>query len=63
MPVGAQPAPDLVQRDFTAHAPNRLWVADITYVATWVGWLYLAVVVDAWSHKVVGWAMATHPSL
>jgi putative transposase len=57
---GARPAPDLVQRNFTAEAPNRLWVADITYIATWTGWLYLAVVVDAWSRKVVGWAMSTH---
>ena len=51
---GARPAPDLVQRNFTASAPDRLWVADITFVATWTGWLYLAVVVDAWSRKVVG---------
>jgi len=57
---GARPAPDLVQRNFAANAPNRLWVADITYVATWAGWLYLAVVVDVWSRKVVGWAMSTH---
>jgi transposase InsO family protein len=57
---GAQPAPDLVQRDFTATGPDELWVADITYVATRAGWLYLAVVVDAWSRRVVGWAMATH---
>jgi putative transposase len=57
---GARPAPDLVQRDFSASAPNRLWVADITYIATWMGWLYLAVVVDAWSRKVVGWAMSPH---
>lgn len=57
---GARPAPDLVQRDFSAEAPNRLWVADITYIATWTGWLYLAVVVDAWSRKVVGWAMSIH---
>jgi len=56
----AHPAPDLVQRNFTSSAPDRLWVADITYVATWTGWLYLAVVVDAWSRKVVGWAMSTH---
>ena len=54
------PAPDLVQRDFAASGPNRLWVADITYVATWAGFLYLAVVVDAWSRRVVGWAMADH---
>jgi len=58
--LGARPAPDLVQRNFSAEAPNRLWVADITYIATWTGWLYLAVVVDAWSRKVVGWAMLTH---
>ena len=57
---GAQAAPDLVQRDFSAEAPDRLWVADITYVPTWAGWLYLAVVLDAWSRRIVGWAMATH---
>ena len=56
----APPAPDLVERDFTAPAPNRLWVADITYVPTGSGFLYLAVVVDAFSRRVVGWAMATH---
>jgi putative transposase len=56
----ARPAPDLVKRDFTATAPNTLWVADITYVPTWVGFLYLAVVIDVWSRRVVGWAMATH---
>ena len=53
-------AADLVQRDFTATAPNHLWVADITYVATWAGFLYLAVVLDAFSRRVIGWAMATH---
>ena len=57
---GAQRAPDLVNRDFDVAGPNRLWVADITYVRTWAGFLYLAVVVDAWSRKVVGWAMANH---
>lgn len=56
----ARPAPDLVERDFSASGPNELWVADITYVSTWSGWLYLAVVLDAWSRRVVGWAMATH---
>ena len=56
----AQPAPDLVQRNFTASRPNELWVADITYIPTWAGFLYLAVVLDAWSRRVVGWAMATH---
>jgi putative transposase len=58
--VGAQPAPDLVERDFTAARPNQLWVADITYIPTWSGFLYLAVVVDAWSRRVVGWSMASH---
>lgn len=53
-------ASDLVHRDFTATAPNQLWVADITYVPTWAGFLYLAVVLDAFSRRVVGWAMATH---
>ena len=52
--------PDLVDRDFTAVGPDRLWVADITYVPTWAGFLYLAVVLDAWSRRVVSWAMATH---
>jgi putative transposase len=55
-----RPAPDLVDRDFKADGPDQLWVADITYVPTWAGFLYLAVVVDAWSRRVVGWAMATH---
>jgi putative transposase len=59
--VSARPAPDLVQRTFTAEAPDRLWVADITYIATWAGFLYLAVVLDAFSRRVVGWAMANHP--
>jgi putative transposase len=57
---GAQRAPDLVNRDFDVAGPNRLWVADITYIRTWAGFLYLAVVVDAWSRRVVGWAMANH---
>ena len=53
-------AADLVQRDFSAPAPDQLWVADITYVPTWMGFLYLAVVLDAFSRRVVGWSMATH---
>ena len=57
---GASAAPDLVDRDFTAPGPDRLWVADITYIPTWAGFLYLAVVLDAWSRRVVGWAMETH---
>lgn len=56
----AAPAPDLVGRTFTVPGPDRLWVADITYVPTWRGFLYLAVVLDAWSRRVIGWAMATH---
>jgi putative transposase len=56
----ARPAPDLVARHFTVAGPDQLWVADITYVPTWAGFLYLAVVVDAWSRRVIGWAMETH---
>ena len=56
----ARPAADLVERDFRASAPDQLWVADITYIPTWSGFLYLAVVLDAWSRRIVGWAMATH---
>ena len=54
-----RPAADLVDRDFTAEKPDELWVADITYIATWTGFLYLAVVLDAFSRKVVGWAMGS----
>jgi putative transposase len=53
-------APDLVERKFIADRPNTLWVADITYVPTWAGFLFLAIVLDAFSRRVVGWAMATH---
>lgn len=56
----ARPAPDLVDRDFEVTAPDELWVADITYIPTWAGFLYLAVVVDAFSRRVVGWSMKTH---
>jgi putative transposase len=56
----AAPAPDLVNRDFRADAPNTLWIADITYVPTWSGFLYLSVVIDVFSRRVVGWAMETH---
>jgi putative transposase len=55
-----RPAPDLVNRDFAAAGRDQLWVADITYIPTGAGFLYLAVVVDAWSRRVVGWSMATH---
>jgi len=57
---GARPAPDLVQRHFVADAPNRLWVADATYVPTAEGFLYLAVVLDVFSRRIVGWAMSNH---
>ena len=50
----------MVDRDFTAFRPNRLWFADITFVPTASGFLYLAVVLDAWSRKIVGWSMASH---
>ena len=56
----ARPAPDLVDRNFTASGPNQLWIADITYIPTATGFLYLAVVLDVWSRKVVGWSMANH---
>ena len=56
---GGRQAPDLVERNFTAEAPDRLWVADITYIPTWAGFLYLAVVLDAFSRRIVGWSMAT----
>jgi putative transposase len=52
-----RPAPELVQREFKADGPNRLWVADITYVPTWAGFIYLAIVLDACSRRVVGWCI------
>jgi len=55
-----RPSADLVDRNFYANAPNILWVADITYVPTWAGFLYLAVVLDAFSRRIVGWAMGTN---
>ena len=56
-PTIAQPM-DLVERDFTAPAPNRLWVADITYVGTWAGMAYVASVTDVYSRRIVGWNVA-----
>lgn len=53
-------APDLVKGDFTATAADRCWVGDITYIKTWTGWVYLATVIDLYSRKVVGWALADH---
>lgn len=58
--VSTATAPDLVERNFTAAAPNQLWVADISYLRSWEGFVYPAVVVDAFSRKVIGWAMADH---
>jgi putative transposase len=52
-----RPACDLVDRNFRADGPNRLWVADITYVPTWTGFIYLSVVLDAFSRRIVGWSM------
>jgi putative transposase len=57
---GITPATDLVERQFRPDRPNVLWVADITYLRTGEGWLYLAAVQDAYSRQIVGWAMATH---
>src|SRR5215208_4645401 len=58
--ANASPAPDLVQRRFAPPGPDQLWVADITQQRTDQGWLYLAVVLDAFSRRVVGWSMADH---
>ena len=55
----AAKAIDLVERRFFADAPDQLWVADMTYIPTWSGWLYLAMVLDVYSRKIVGWAMDT----
>jgi len=49
---------DLVERNFTADGPNRLWVADLTYVATWIGFVYVAFVIDVFSRKIVGWRVS-----
>jgi len=53
-------APDLVRRDFKPEGPNRVWASDITYIWTDVGWVYLAVVIDLFSRRVVGWALDEH---
>ncbi len=57
---GVRTAPDLVERDFNPTAPDRLWCADITQIRTWEGWLYVASVMDCYSRRIVGWAMADH---
>ena len=60
----SQPAsarrPDLVQREFTATAPNRLWVTDLRFVPTWAGVAYVCFIVDAFSRMIVGWRVASH---
>ena len=56
----ATPAANVIAQDFHPSAPDRLWVGDITYVPTEEGWLYVAVLLDAWSRRVLGWAMADH---
>lgn len=53
-------APNRLERDFSTEAPDQVWVADITYIRTWEGWLYLAVVLDLYTRRVVGWAAADH---
>jgi transposase InsO family protein len=58
--AGRADLPDLVGRRFSAAAPNLVWYGDITYVKTWDGWAYVASVIDAYSRKVVGWAVADH---
>ena len=55
---GPDNRPDLVERDFTATAPNRLWVADITYCRTFAGWVYAAFIIDVFSRRVVGWQLS-----
>ena len=57
---GVRVADDLVERRFRPEAPNVLWLADITYLRTWEGWLYLAAIQDAYSRRIVGWSMADH---
>jgi putative transposase len=57
---GVRVADDLLDRDFSADAPNQRWVADITYLRTWEGWLYLVAVQDLYSRRIVGWSMADH---
>ncbi|MFF1651740.1 IS3 family transposase [Streptomyces sp. NPDC058240] len=58
-PTAPRP-PDLVNRRFTASRPNQLWVADLTYIRTWSGWVYVAFVLDVYSRMIVGWQLATH---
>jgi transposase InsO family protein len=57
---GVWVADDLVERQFSPEQPNLFWIADVTYLRTWEGWLYLAAVQDAYSRRIVGWSMADH---
>ncbi|WP_126346829.1 IS3 family transposase [Kocuria rosea] len=61
--TGPETRPDLVERSFTAAAPDRLWVADITYCRTFAGWVYAAFVIDVFSRRVVGWQLSECASL
>ena len=56
--AGPETRPDLLERDFGAPAPNRVWVADITYCRTFAGWVYAAFVIDVYSRRVVGWQLS-----
>lgn len=56
----AQPAPDLLQREFTVSRPDKVWVSDTTFIPTREGWLFLAVILDLFSRQVIGWAMSKH---
>src|SRR5207247_10905082 len=58
--VAAERARDLLQRDFAATRPNEKWVADLTYIRTWNGFVYLAFILDCYSRRIVGWQLATH---
>ena len=59
-PTRAPRHPDLVERDFTATAPNQLWVTDLTYVPTWAGIAYVCFIIDVFSRMIVGWRVASH---
>ena len=59
-PERIPPAADLVKRNFAPEAPDRLWVADITYIRSWEGWLYLSFILDTFSRRIVGWSMSNH---
>src|SRR3954452_22788230 len=58
--AAAERARDLLQRDFTASGPNEKWVADLTYIRTWSGFVYLAFILDCYSRRIVSWQLATH---